>query len=101
MDFVRAEDEVVSLAEVREPMELGTTPDAGEGIVGIAEIKQFRLRGDGAFERVPIDFPPVTGGIDRPRDSNGVTTAVFRCAHERRINRGKRKHVLTTVRKGL
>ena len=39
MDLVGAQEQVVLHAKFREPHELVAAPDAGERIVGIAEIK--------------------------------------------------------------
>ena len=49
MNLVGAEDEVVALAKVGEPCEVLAAPDAGERVVRIAEVEEFRARCDGAL----------------------------------------------------
>ena len=57
VDLVRDEDEVVLFAEGGELDNFFFGEGAAEGILGIAEEEEFRLRGDCAFEGVPVEGP--------------------------------------------
>ena len=99
VNFIGAEDEVVLGAKFPEADEFFAAPDAGEGVVGVAEIKKFGAGGDGASEGVPVDFPVAVaeheGGL------GGEARGVFRRGHEGRVNGGEREHFLAGLREGL
>jgi hypothetical protein len=103
MDLVGAEDEVVPGAELGEPREFVAPPDAGKGIVRIAEVKEPRAGRDGPLERVPIDAPAVAGGgaLQYPGNGDGHARAVLGRRHERRIDRRQRQHFVTGLGEGL
>ena len=85
VDLVGTEDEVVAHAKVGDAHEFLATPDAGDGVVGIAEVEQLRARRDGALERVPVDRPGAGGEFEG--DLHRCARGVFRRAHEGHCSR--------------
>ena len=99
VDFVGAEDKIVAHAEIGEAHEFLAAPDAGDRIVGIAEIKEFRAWGDGAFEGVPINGPG--SGLKFEGYVHGSARGIFRRGNERRVDGRERQDFVAGFGEGL
>ncbi|OQB80445.1 MAG: hypothetical protein BWX86_02963 [Verrucomicrobia bacterium ADurb.Bin122] len=101
MDFIAAQHELVAQAKLGDARELVAPEDARDGVVRVAEEKEFGARGDGGFKRRPVDLPAVGGAVERERHGARDAAAVARRRHERRIDGSQAEHFVARLGKGL
>src|SRR5690606_24640721 len=84
MDLVGNEQQVVLATEGAEFFQFVAAPDAGEGVVRVAEVVEFGGRCDGGGEGVPIEFPTTVTQL--PGNAYGAAIEVAAGGEEGRID---------------